>query len=371
MNKILVITVLIALLGLSAQGIRLPRQAEESEAPEVVAEERAAEEAVIEEPAPVADVAEAAEVVEAAAALEQGTLGKLASAIKNYYETSVNTATGWLENIKGLKLQEKAKNAYIDTTTAVSTYSGILQDQVYHILHQHKMFALHTDLSDIMNKLLVITVLITLLGLSVQGLRLPRQAEEGAPEEPVADVAEADAEQGTLEKLTSAVKSYYETSISTATSWLDSIKGMKLEEKAKNAFIDTTVAVSTYSGILHDQVYHILYQHKMFALHTDLSDIMNKLLVITVLITLLGLTEEGAPEEPVADVAEADAEQGTLEKLTSAVKSYYETSFSTATNWLDSLKLKEKAENAYAGTTVAVAYYSGILQDQVYHILYK
>ncbi|XP_045064681.1 apolipoprotein C-II-like [Coregonus clupeaformis] len=126
MNKILVITVLIALLGLSAQGIRLPRQAEE----------RAAEEAVIEEPAPVADVAEAAEVVEAAAALEQGTLGKLASAIKNYYETSVNTATGWLENIKGLKLQEKAKNAYIDTTTAVSTYSGILQDQVYHILHQ-------------------------------------------------------------------------------------------------------------------------------------------------------------------------------------------------------------------------------------------
>ncbi|XP_041708327.1 apolipoprotein C-II [Coregonus clupeaformis] len=111
-----------------------------------------------------------------------------------------------------------------------------------------------------MNKLLVITVLITLLGLSVQGLRLPRQAEEGAPEEPVADVAEADAEQGTLEKLTSAVKSYYETSISTATSWLDSIKGMKLEEKAKNAFIDTTVAVSTYSGILHDQVYHILYQ---------------------------------------------------------------------------------------------------------------
>ncbi|XP_041758582.1 apolipoprotein C-II [Coregonus clupeaformis] len=111
-----------------------------------------------------------------------------------------------------------------------------------------------------MNKLLVTTVLITLLGLSVQGLRLPRQAEEGAPEEPVADVDEADAEQGTLEKLTSAFKSYYETSISTATSWLDSIKGLKLEEKAKNAFADTTVVVATYSGILQDQVYHILYQ---------------------------------------------------------------------------------------------------------------
>uniref|UniRef100_A0A4W5M8D3 Apolipoprotein C-II n=1 Tax=Hucho hucho TaxID=62062 RepID=A0A4W5M8D3_9TELE len=96
-----------------------------------------------------------------------------------------------------------------------------------------------------MNKLLVITVLVTLLGLSAQGLRLPRQAEE---------------EQGTLEKLTSAVKSYYETSISTATSWLDSIKGLKLEEKTKNAFVDTSMAVSTYSSILHDQVYHILYQ---------------------------------------------------------------------------------------------------------------
>ncbi|XP_029593327.1 apolipoprotein C-II-like [Salmo trutta] len=111
-----------------------------------------------------------------------------------------------------------------------------------------------------MNKLLVITVLVTLLGLNAQSLRLPRQAEEGTPEEPVADVAEADGEQGTLEKLTGAVKSYYKTSISTATSWLDSIKGLKLEEKAKNVFIDTSMAVSTYSGILQDQVYHILYQ---------------------------------------------------------------------------------------------------------------
>uniref|UniRef100_A0A8C7SDS5 Apolipoprotein C-II n=2 Tax=Oncorhynchus mykiss TaxID=8022 RepID=A0A8C7SDS5_ONCMY len=123
-----------------------------------------------------------------------------------------------------------------------------------------KMFALHTDLSDIMNKLLVITVLVTLLGLSAQGLRLPRQAEEGTPEEPAADVAEADGEQGTLEKLTSVVKGYYDTSISTASSWLDSIDGLKLKEKAKNAISDTTVAAMTYAGILQDQVYHILYQ---------------------------------------------------------------------------------------------------------------
>lgn len=93
-----------------------------------------------------------------------------------------------------------------------------------------------------------------------QGLRLPRQAEEGTPEEPAADVAEADGEQGTLEKLTSVVKGYYDTSISTASSWLDSIDGLKLKEKAKNAISDTTVAAMTYAGILQDQVYHILYQ---------------------------------------------------------------------------------------------------------------
>uniref|UniRef100_A0A674B581 Apolipoprotein C-II n=1 Tax=Salmo trutta TaxID=8032 RepID=A0A674B581_SALTR len=111
-----------------------------------------------------------------------------------------------------------------------------------------------------MNKILVITVFVALLRLSAQGLRLPRQAEEGTPEEPVADVEEADGEQGTLERLTSAAKSYYQTSISTASSWLGSIDGLKLKEKATNVLSDTTVAAMTYAGILQDQVYHIFYQ---------------------------------------------------------------------------------------------------------------
>ncbi|XP_053183260.1 apolipoprotein C-II [Scomber japonicus] len=93
MNKLLVITVLVALLALSAESFRMPRQAEE----------------------------------------EQGTLSKLTDTIKSYYSEAVNTASGYLDNIKGLKLEEKAVNLYTDTTTVVSTYAGILQDQLYHI----------------------------------------------------------------------------------------------------------------------------------------------------------------------------------------------------------------------------------------------
>uniref|UniRef100_A0AAY5KNP1 Apolipoprotein C-II n=1 Tax=Esox lucius TaxID=8010 RepID=A0AAY5KNP1_ESOLU len=66
---------------------------------------------------------------------EQGTLGKLNSVVKQYYETSINKAAGWLEVIKDLKLEEKAKNAYADTTTVVGTYAGIFQDQVYHLFY--------------------------------------------------------------------------------------------------------------------------------------------------------------------------------------------------------------------------------------------
>ncbi|XP_041844666.1 apolipoprotein C-II [Melanotaenia boesemani] len=95
MNKLLVITVLVALLALSAESFRVPRQAEE----------------------------------------EQGTLTKITDAVKGYYDDAVDTVSGYVESIKGLKLEEKAKNLYTDTTTAVVTYAGIVQDQLYHIFH--------------------------------------------------------------------------------------------------------------------------------------------------------------------------------------------------------------------------------------------
>jgi len=99
--------------------------------------------------------------------------------------------------------------------------------------------------SNNMNKLLVITVLVGLLAVNAESFRLRRQAEE---------------EQGTLTKITGAVKSYYDDAINTATGYLDSIKGLKLEEKAQNLYTETSTVVSTYAGILQDQLYHIFYQ---------------------------------------------------------------------------------------------------------------
>ncbi|CAG6014835.1 apolipoprotein C-II isoform 2-T2 [Menidia menidia] len=98
-----------------------------------------------------------------------------------------------------------------------------------------------------MNKLLVISVLIALLALSAESFRVPRQAEEEA---------------GTLSKLTDAVKSYYDGAVDTVSGYVESIKGLKLEEKAKNLYTDTTTVVSTYAGIMQDQLYHILYNQQ-------------------------------------------------------------------------------------------------------------
>lgn len=45
-----------------------------------------------------------AEVVEE----EQGTMNRLKSSIKSMYDSTVNTAVGYVESIKGLKFEEKA-----------------------------------------------------------------------------------------------------------------------------------------------------------------------------------------------------------------------------------------------------------------------
>ncbi|KAI9523996.1 hypothetical protein NQZ68_020957 [Dissostichus eleginoides] len=131
MNKLLVITVLVALLAPNAESFRVKRQTEDTEGvveaevvPEVVAE-------VEVEPEVVAEVEVVPEVVE-----EQGSLAKFTDTVKSYYSDAVNTASEYLENIKGLKLEEKAKNLYTETTNVVTTYAGIMQDQIYHGLYQ-------------------------------------------------------------------------------------------------------------------------------------------------------------------------------------------------------------------------------------------
>ncbi|KAL3059773.1 hypothetical protein OYC64_014383 [Pagothenia borchgrevinki] len=110
MNKLLVITVLVALLAPNAESFRVKRQAEDTEG-------------VVEEVVP--------EVVE-----EQGSLAKFTDSVKTYYSDAVNTASEYLENIKGMKLEEKAKTLYTETTNVVTTYAGIMQDQIYHGLYQ-------------------------------------------------------------------------------------------------------------------------------------------------------------------------------------------------------------------------------------------
>ncbi|XP_068180494.1 apolipoprotein C-II [Antennarius striatus] len=92
-----------------------------------------------------------------------------------------------------------------------------------------------------MNKLLVITVLFALLALNTECFRISRQVEE---------------EEGLLTSFTNYIRSYYDNAVDTATDYINSIKGFKIEEKAKNFFEELTTVVSTYGGIMQDQIYH-------------------------------------------------------------------------------------------------------------------
>ncbi|XP_061633639.1 apolipoprotein C-II [Phyllopteryx taeniolatus] len=94
-------------------------------------------------------------------------------------------------------------------------------------------------------KLLVVTVLLGLLAVSVEGFRMPRQVEEE--------------EQGPLTTFTNGIKSYYSDVVNTVHDYVDTIKGLKIEEKIKNLYTETSTIVSTYSGIFQDQLYHVFY----------------------------------------------------------------------------------------------------------------
>ncbi|KAL1259440.1 hypothetical protein QQF64_010017 [Cirrhinus molitorella] len=96
-----------------------------------------------------------------------------------------------------------------------------------------------------MNKLLAITVVIAFLALGAESFRVPREAEE---------------EKGTIATVVDTLRSYYDSSIDTASGYVETIKGYKLDEKAKSLYQDTVRAVSTYAGIFNDQLYHMLYQ---------------------------------------------------------------------------------------------------------------
>ncbi|XP_036449177.1 apolipoprotein C-II [Colossoma macropomum] len=100
MHKLITITVLIAVLALGAESFRVPRQVEGEGEDE-----------------------------------EKGTVATVLDTLKSYYDQGLNTASGYIENIKELKLEEKAKSLLDETTQAVRTYFGIVQDQLYHIVY--------------------------------------------------------------------------------------------------------------------------------------------------------------------------------------------------------------------------------------------
>uniref|UniRef100_A0A3P8W7S5 Apolipoprotein C-II n=1 Tax=Cynoglossus semilaevis TaxID=244447 RepID=A0A3P8W7S5_CYNSE len=94
MKTLLFITLLVAFMALNAEGFRVQRQAVEEE--------------------------------------EQGTLSKFADKVKSFYQSTVDAASGYVENIRGYKIEDKIKSLYTDTTKVVSTYVNIAQDQAYH-----------------------------------------------------------------------------------------------------------------------------------------------------------------------------------------------------------------------------------------------
>uniref|UniRef100_A0A3Q1GEK9 Apolipoprotein C-II n=2 Tax=Acanthochromis polyacanthus TaxID=80966 RepID=A0A3Q1GEK9_9TELE len=106
-------------------------------------------------------------------------------------------------------------------------------------------FLQRNTIPETMNKLLVITVLVALLALNTEGYRVLRQAQEE--------------EEGSLGKIASTIKSYYSSAVDTASDYIDSIKGLKVKENVSNLYNQAAEIVSTYSGIVQDQVYHRLY----------------------------------------------------------------------------------------------------------------
>jgi len=151
MNKLLVIAVLVAALALSGESFRVARQAEDGgivdavmsepapdmsegfpEVPEVSEPVPEVSEPVVSEPVPeVSEPEPAAQVSEGA----KGPVTRVTEGIQHYYAQGVDTVNGYIESIKGLKLEEKAKNLYDESVKAGNTYYGIIYDQVYHAMY--------------------------------------------------------------------------------------------------------------------------------------------------------------------------------------------------------------------------------------------
>ncbi|XP_061676703.1 apolipoprotein C-II [Syngnathoides biaculeatus] len=96
-----------------------------------------------------------------------------------------------------------------------------------------------------MMRLLAVTVLFGLLALRAEGFRMPRQVKEEEP--------------GPFSMFTNTIKSYYSNMVDKINDCMDTIKGLKIDEKIKNLYTETSTIFVTYNGILQDQLYHVVY----------------------------------------------------------------------------------------------------------------
>ncbi|KAK6469752.1 apolipoprotein C-II-like isoform X1 [Huso huso] len=54
----------------------------------------------------------------------------------DYWGKGTALASGWIEDVKSWKVDEKVRNLYTESATAIETYTGILKDQIYHSWNQ-------------------------------------------------------------------------------------------------------------------------------------------------------------------------------------------------------------------------------------------
>ncbi|XP_060726815.1 apolipoprotein C-II [Tachysurus vachellii] len=97
-----------------------------------------------------------------------------------------------------------------------------------------------------MNKLVIVSILIALLALGAESFRVKRETKD-------------EEEKGPVTALIDKLRNYYDYSLGVAGSYVDTIKDLKLDEKAKNLYEETTGAARTYAGIFQDQLYHMIY----------------------------------------------------------------------------------------------------------------
>ncbi|XP_041082140.1 apolipoprotein C-II [Polyodon spathula] len=60
----------------------------------------------------------------------------LTDTLWDYWSKGTVLASGWIEDVKSWKVDEKVRTLYTESAAAIGTYTGILKDQLYHSWNQ-------------------------------------------------------------------------------------------------------------------------------------------------------------------------------------------------------------------------------------------